>query len=810
MKIASPPDERPRRLGSPGSPWLAWRRSIAALLLPLLLTSGLPLSAQSYDGKTVQAIEWQGLGTLSEETIAYYLGLEVGKPYDAKELDANIKKLWERKLIDDLEVDATAVDGGVKLTVKLVERPVIRSIDYQGLKRVSKSDVLDKVSTSRIQVREGDPMSLGELQRVENLIEEMYKEKGYRFAEARYQVEDVGPNEKRVTFTVDEGGRVRIEDIEFVGNKVYSDIRLRLTMRKTKATNLISRISKHDIYNPATLQEDLGKVRNIYRAAGYKNVVIGEPQVEVKVINPKAPAAKQKRRMFVTLPIDEGQRFKFGDVTIDGNEIYSDERLLKVFQRRKDSWLLAKVVDDGIKAINDAYHNSGYIFARAEPELIERDGNIADLVIKITEGEQFKVGRVEFDGNDRTRDKVLRRELRLQEGDVVSIAGVKNSVTKVNQLGYFKLNEEDPVEIDYDAEDKEVNLVFKGKESERTELQFGGGWSEIDKFFGQFSVNTKNFLGRGEQVGVSVQSGTARDIFDLTYFVPWLLDKPQSLGIRLFNQSLDYRLLNDQERFIRDSQGAVITYGRSFGLFQSASVAYTRAKYDDEQSLLNTAGMLVTVRQEIDSSSFRPFYAYDSRDNPFEPVRGTRFNFGVEYAGGVLGGNNDFWRPTLNFSTFLPVANYPVRSLLAFNLEGGLLRQVGNRGLPFNELYRLGGDNSIRGHAFGSIFARGPNGGPLTDANGFTLGGDRYIQANLEYQFLLGGPFRILAFADAGNVYGVDQKFDLSTIRSTAGIELRVLLPVFGAPLRFIYAFNLDEKPEDRFQRFQFSVGTAF
>src|SRR5205807_10413958 len=188
--------------------------------------------------------------------------------------------------------------------------------------------------------------------------------------------------------------------------------------------------------------------------------------------------------------------------------------------------------------------------ARVEPELVERAGHVADLVVHINEGEQFKVGRIEFSGNDRTRDKVLRREVRLFEGGLVNIAAVKNSVIKINQLGYFKLDEEGPVDFDTNSEKKEVNLVFKGREANRTELQFGGGWSELDGFFGQFGVSTKNFLGRGEQVGVQVQTGKLRDYYDLSYSVPWFMDKPQSVGVRAYKENYDYTLDSANDRYM--------------------------------------------------------------------------------------------------------------------------------------------------------------------------------------------------------------------------------------------------------------------
>jgi outer membrane protein insertion porin family len=796
--------------------WRLGHRALAFALVPLLLLGGLPGRAQGPDpaagvtaaaGQTVEAVDFKGLATLSEETMLFYLGIRPGEPLNADELNANIKQLWSRGLVDDIQVESSpGAAGGVRLTVTVAERPVLRSIDFQGLKRVSRTDIQDKIASQHIRAREGDPMSLGELQRIKGLIEELYKDKGYRFAQANYTVEDVGPNEKRVVFSVDEGDRVRIADIDFEGNEVFSDLRLRLVMKKTKESGLLTRMLKKDVYNPGSLQEDLDKVRDLYRGAGYKNVVLGEPKVEVRAERPNAASAKdQKRRMFLTIPIEEGERWRFGEVTIEGNKTYADQALLRAFQHRQGSWLRSKVIDDGTKAITDLYHNTGYIFAQVEPELVEKGDRVADVVIHVNEGDQYKVGRIEFEGNERTMDKVLRREARLTEGRVVSIGAVRNTITKVNQLGYFKLDQEDPVKIDYDSENKKVNLIFKGEEAERTQLEFGGGWSELDGFFGQFAINTKNFLGRGEQVGLSFQSGRFRDLFDLSYFVPWFLDRPQTLGFRVFDTTLDFDLVssNVNQRLLRDSQGAVVSYGRQLGLFQQLALSYTRSKYRDQSPILLPDGTTTTLTTDLDSSALRPNYVYDSRDNPFESTRGLRFSLSTDYAGGFLGGDSEFLRPEVGLSLFKPVSAYPTRMVFAFNLEGGSIYPRGDSQLSPLDLYYLGGENSVRGHRFRSIFIRDPE-------TGFATGGYKFAQANVEYHFLLGGPFRLLFFADAGNVYGRGQSVDLSDLRYTAGAELRVLVPVFGAPLRFIYAFNLNKDPVDQFEPFQFSIGTSF
>src|SRR5258708_17879721 len=666
--------------------------------------------------------------------------------------------MWERGLVDEVKVDYTPVAGGVKLTITVQERPILRSIDYEGLKRLSKTDVQDKISTQRIRVREGEPLSLGELQRIKSLIEDLYREKGYRFAQARYTVKDLAGNDKKVVFTVDEGDRVRIAKIQFVGNKVIGGMRLRWAMKDTKESNIVTRIMKKDVYDPAKLQEDLDKVRDLYRSEGYKNALLGDAKIEVRAEHPNAAAVKdQKRRMVITVPVEEGDRWKLGQVSLEGNKIYPDAPLMRAFSAKPGAWLRSKVIDDSVKKISDTYHNTGYVFARVEPELVERGNNVADLVVHITEGDQFKVGRIEVSGNDRTRDKGLRREARLFEGGLVNIAAVKNSVIKINQLGYFKLDEEGPVDFDTNSEKKEVNLVFTGREANRTELQVGGGWSEIDGFFIQFSVSTKNFLGRGEQAGVSVQTGRYRKLYDLNYNVPWWLDRPQSIGFRAFDSDLNYQALVNTQ-YIQKSKGIVLTYGRNYGLFNQASLSYTYSRNNESESLLTPIGTTTTSTVPpiylINTSSIKPAWVRDSRANPFEPVRGMRMAASLEYGGGPLGRNDNFLRPDVSFSLFAPVTSRGLRTVFAVNGEIGLLHATTHHTLSPLEFFFIGGENSIRGMRFRSVTVRDSRGIAVLDQFGAGVGGDKFMQYNVEYHFLAGGPFRVLAFADAGNVFG--------------------------------------------------------
>ncbi len=786
--------------------------ALCCALLPVMPSA--QAQPQRFEGLPIVAIEFRGLETLSTDTVEHYLlGVDrgEGRRLDIKELNESVKKLWRRELVDDVQLFVEPEGEGVRLIVRIVERPVLTSIEYLGIKRVSRTDIGEAADRERVSVYESQPLQRGELERLKQVIEDLYKEKGYRFAQVDYTLETAGTGQRRVTFTIDEGDKVRIGDIDFDGNTVFGDWRLRMIMKDTKESSLLTKITKKDIYNPATIDEDLDKVRDLYKKSGYKDVLIAKPELDVTAKRPDAASiADQKRRLAVTVPIEEGERWKLGEITVEGNEVFSKELLLAQFDRPRGGWLRSKVIDDAVESISKIYSSIGYIFATVDSETIEREGNVADVVVHVDESDQFRVGRIEFEGNTKTRDKVLRRELLLQEGRVMNMTAVQNSLLKIRQLNYFALNEEEPVKFDFDGENKTVDLVIQGDEAERTELQFGGGWSEVDGFFGQFSLRTTNFLGRGETVGVSYQSGRQREFYDLEYRIPWFLDRPQSIGFRLFNQEFDARVLTGVD-FEQKYSGASVTYGRSFRGFQSFSMTYSFADVEDVRTLIDpVTGELLRSESVFATSSLRPFWIRNTLDSRFEPNRGMRASLSVEYAGTFLGGDTDYVRPQANLTWFTPVSRQPFKSSFGINLEAGILRTIDDGRIFPQQRFFLGGDDSVRGFRRRSLVVRDTDGNILRDEQGFPLGGDNMLQVNFEYHIQAGGPFRIVLFADAGGVFSEEQSIDTDFFRYSAGVEMRVKVPIFPAPLRFIYASNIDPLPDDQFDSFDFSLSTAF
>lgn len=778
-------------------------------LLMAVLGSASVAWTQDLEGLPIRSIEYRGLTSLPEDSLTFYLGIEVDSPYSALDLNRSIHELWERSLIEDIAVSAEAADGGVALTITVAERPTLRSIEYEGLKRLSRSDIGEEISRNRLRVREGDPLNRGELRRLKRVIEEMYAEKGFRLADAAYRIEEIEADRK-VIFTIDEGDKVRIEDIDFEGNTVYSDRRLRYSMKKTKESGLISRFRKKDIFKEPSLEEDLDSVRAIYQQAGYKNVVLGEPKVEIRAKNPNAATLKQQnRKLYLTIPVEEGARWKLGEITVAGNEKLNGDVILRQFSQPKGGWLRSTVIAEGIETATELYKNSGYLFASIVPELIEKEDQVADVVLLVDEGEQFRVGSIEFTGNTRTRDKVLRRELGIQESLVLNSGALRNSLLRVGQLEFFKVDEDDPVAFDFDQEEKTVDLTIKGEEGDRTELLFGAGFSEIDGFFGQFSFRTRNFLGRGETLGVSVQSGRRQDVFDVSYLIPWFLDRPQSAGIQLFSRSLNFQLLPGQ-RLEQETEGITLTYGRRLGLFSNLSLSFSRFESLDRRPIELPDGEFFTQEFDRTVSSVRALWSRDRRNSRLQPTVGTRYNASLELAGGPLGGTTNFLRARGTYTRYQPITKTGLKTVGAINVEAGAIEPIDNSELFFFDRFYLGGENSVRGFRFRSIWARDAEGNTILDEFGTPVGGDRFLRANAELILLVGGPFRLIGYVDTGGVFITEQEFDIDQMRISSGLELQVNVPLFGAPLRFIYAQNVDPLPDDRFETFQFSIGPSF
>lgn len=806
------------------------RAAKIALACCAAIAAGLGLAAAA-DGPVIRDIVVEGGVTLTVDTVSYYLGLEPEDPLDRELVIEGYRRLWDSGLFEDLSIEAEDHgDGTVTLYVAVTERPFVSTVNFEGNKKLKTTDLKDKLDELGIEIPRNMPLSMAQLSRIESAVKQIYDAEGFRSATVDSKVQDLGKNKREVVYVIDEGAKVKIADIDFVGNQVYSDRKLRGVLDKTKEKGPRYFFGEKIIFTKESWDEDRDNLRDFYQDNGYIDIKVGEPVLDLVAKNPDAETLKKKKyKMFVTIPVEEGEPYILGSFELSGVEVYNSEGLKRAFEVKPGETYNHKVIEKGMEKVRDGYHNTGYVYAYTNETWTRREDedHVVDVTVDVFEGDRFQLGRLEFVGNTNTRDKVLRREFRIGEGQYMNMAIFRASVFKVNALGFWKL-EEEPLDFDFDDEAKRVNVKVKGNEVGRNDVQFGAGYSELDGFFVQGQFNTRNFLGRGNSLGVSLQFGRRSDLYSLSYTEPYFLDRRILLGASIYKSAIDVQQIGFSS-YERETTGLTVSTGLGVGPFSSVS-AIISFQDDFSRFLVTRSGGLGDPTgghippqdiPPIDGAVFErafetftgkihaltPGYNRDSRDDPFDTSRGAAFYARLRLAGMLLGGDFEYVRPELGFTRFIPRGR---RQTLAFHAEGGQFLTVNDSDIPIYERYRLGGDRSLRGIPYFSVLPRTEEGRFFVTPGGSREGGDRYWQFNLEYQFRVGGPVKLVTFFDAGNTYHEEQGWDLNLWRRTTGLEMRIFLPIFQAPIRFIYGYNLDPFPDESDSDFQFSIGTTF
>ncbi len=803
------------------------RAAAVAFVLTVLATG----AAVPQDELIIRDIVIEGGVTLTEDTVSYYLGLMPEDPLDREMISEGFRRLWDSGLFEDVLIEMEEHDDGtVTLYVTVKERPFVTSVEFKGNKKVKDTDLKDKLDERGVDIPRNVPLRMAQLGKIEAAVKEVYDAEGYRSALVDFEVIDISPSKKRVVFNIEEGAKVKIASIDFVGNEVFSDGKLRGALKKTKKKGLFQIFSDKTIYTKESWDEDRDNLRAFYGRHGYIDVKVGEPMIELMAKNPDAETLKKKKfQMHITVPVEEGPPYDLGSFSIEGATIFVPEYMHALFNVTEGERYNRKAIENGMEKVREGYQNAGYVYAYTNEVWQRREGEekVVDVTIDVFEGDRFRLGRLEFVGNTNTREKVLRREFRIAEGQYMNMGIFRASVFKVNALGYWKL-EEEPLDFDFDDENKRVNVNVKGNEVGRNDIQFGAGYSELDGVFVQGQFNTRNFLGRGNSLGVSLQIGRRSDLYSLSYTEPYFLDRRILLGGSIFRSAVDISNAG-LSSYERETTGITISTGLGVGPFSSVS-GIISVQDDFSRFIISRTGGIgdptaghdrpvdippvegVTFDRAFETfegatHAFTPGYNFDSRDDPFDPNRGKAFYGRLRLAGGVLGGDFDYVRPELGYTRFMPLGK---RFTFAIHGEAGQFFTYDDSDIPIYERYRLGGDRSLRGLPYYSVLPRTEEGLYFFSPGGSRLGGDRFWQVNLEYQVRVGGPVKLVAFFDAGNTYVEEQGWDLGLWRRTTGLEMRVFLPIFQAPIRFIYGINLDPFLDEEENDFQFSIGTTF
>jgi outer membrane protein insertion porin family len=830
--------------------------------------------------------EAQGNTSLIDfQTYLYYIQLKSSRPSEGvwvpwdetaeQIVHDDFQRLWNTKFLDNLWIDskdyvfANGVIGKL-ITYNMEERQRVKIVDYVGSKKIEVAKIDEKLKEQDAVIRLDTFIDPGLVRKVEGILRDMLKEKGFQFAEVSHQIQEMpgGPKLVHLTFNLGEGPVVKLRSIDFAGNEKVGDRALKRQMKehkeRTGLTDLVhlpgwilSRIGGKNTFQEAKFDEDAQNVATYYRDKGYIRAVVGNP--EVKVLEDSTD--KKTRWIELRIPITEGQRYRIGSVSVAGNKVVKSDVLEPLFKLKPGEYYSEKSVRKGLEKAREIYGAGGYFEFTGYPDLKASDDPApadtatpdalrpaetvaatgpptVDVTLQMLEGEQYFINRIAFSGNTTTRDNVIRRELRLYENGVFNTEALKDSIRRLNQLGYFKPLEggaDVSVEKAPDATNK-VNVSLKLEEQNRNQLTFGAGVSEFEGFFGQLQFQTANFLGRGESLTLSIQAGSRAQNYSLAFTEPFLFDRNITGGLNVFRT--DFRYIG---QFTQRSTGTVATFGFPLGRgftrmfanysYQQVRVTEISDLYKDPVVLQNNPyladSLLIGQNGQRIISKITPSIVHNTVDNPIFPTSGKRFTASLDLA--ALGGNTHFYKPMLEAVYYwrqLPRLSFGARGQFEYIHAMG-----GTTQLPIFEKLFLGGEYSIRGFDMRMV-------GPQTDT-GVVLGGNKSLLFNFEELISIAGPVRLVFFYDAGQVQPGPElvrppvfvpiggetsttiksgsSFRMADFRTSTGAEIRFFMPVLNVPFRLIFAYNPQREgvrnnqylPQKAFQ-FRFAVGSTF
>jgi len=742
-----------------------------SLLLLLVLYPSWRAAAAISPGTLVRDIEIRGNRRTQEATIRFYLKTEVGKPYVPQTLSEDIKRLYALRTFDDIQVLAEDVPDGIRLIITVVEKPAVRNVTFEGNRYIDAAEI-----RKRLLLKERSTFARNLLNDTVTALQKYYREEGYYFAHISPEVTEVADNQVDILLRITEGKKIYISRIRFTGNKGFTDSELRNAVQLKEYTlPVISGSSA--LYKPETLRVDLQLLENVYQNNGYINVQIGEPIVEIN---------REAGGIVITVPITrEGEQFKVGKVTLTGDNVFKEEELRQKVRLTTGEIYSREAVRRDIMGLTDAYADRGYAFADVTPTVsIDQAARVVNLSFTTRPGSKVYIGRIDIVGNERTRDQVIRREMRLDEGELYSATRLQRSRQRLVNLQYFE-----EVKIDTKRRGEEELMDLEVEVAERSTGQFtaGIGFSSIENVVFTASVTQSNLFGRGQSVSLSARIGSLSQDFVLDFQEPYLFGRPINAGVSVFRRSSDF------QTFKSTRTGTALTLGRALGEYTRTSVTYNYEIL--EISDLDPGASELLRQQEGTSytSSITPRIVWDSRDNQFDPAGGSLQAFEVTGAG--LGGTNRFYKVIGSTTWYFPLPE----GLTGF-VRGrfGIGDGFAGKELPASERFFLGGATSIRGFEFRDI---GPK-----DARGNPLGGTSFLQFNLEVGRSFGRLLRLVTFLDAGNVYNPGNQFDFGNVRRSAGVGFRLITPL--GPIRLDYGFKLDRQRGEKLGALGFLLGS--
>jgi outer membrane protein insertion porin family len=684
--------------------------SIFIGLSALLAAPSITSAQQPTQQRTVEDVQVIGNRRLRREDILYYVQVRPGDTFSEAQIQRDLQTILSLLFFDKVQSRVYTEEGprgGVVVIFEVKELPIIRDLQFDGLHSVAESDVLKAFRERRVGVSKESVYDPVKARNAVRVIKELLAEGGHPNATVEQRREDISQTSIGLTFVITEGERVRVMDIQFEGNQVFSDKALRGQMQYVKEAGLITRFQSKDILHRAKLDFDLRKVDNYMRSKGYLQARHGEPRVEGIgkrrtgfPVLPLPLLSSVDEGLRITVPISEGKLFRLGELKIEGNSIFSEAQIRSVIGLNKgdvaNGEKIGKALYENLKKF---YGAQGFIEYTAElnPSFKDNPQNpnegIADFVVTIDEGKQFTLSRLEFIGNTFTRDNVLRREVLINEGDIYNQNAWEYSIIKLNQLGYF-----DPIDKDKDADFRtdadlaQVNINLKVSEKGRQQISFNGGLSGIGGSFFGLDYSTNNLLGRGEILSLQLAAGNRQKSFQFSFTEPYIKDRPITAGFSIFafqqqffgegtllsqnvnaiqgviGTGLDSFNVSEENLFTRTSYGASLFLSaplsefyrkRPFTQFSRVGMSYQISQTSVKDPKVNESGNqntfipVVYSQPNIITSRVTGTFTYDTRNASVDPTQGRELSLALALAG--LGGDVRTYAPTISYSQFFAV-----------------------------------------------------------------------------------------------------------------------------------------------------------
>jgi outer membrane protein insertion porin family len=724
----------------------------------------------------VLALEVSGNNRIEADAIKRVVKTQPGDIYNLKNLSADLKAIYAMGYFDDIQIEAETRPAGKIITFKIKEKPTLRKVRFSGVGMAYDPEEVEEVVTAK----RGSILNINVIQDDIDRIIEMYKEKNYHNVKVDYKIYDLKDNQADLEYNIDEGKKFKIEKIQFEGNKAFSDKKLKKQMATSEA-NIFSWLTSAGNLDENNLEQDATRLAIFYKNNGYIQARVGGPQVKFV-----------ENEIEITVKIVEGPQFKVGKVDLTGDFLIPKEELLASLEITQEEFFNREILQNDVLYLTDLYSNEGYAYADVAPIVNDNlDKKIVDITLDIQKGKPVHFEEIIISGNTKTRDKVIRRELRVYEQELFSSQRLKRSIRNLHRLDFFE-----DVKVDTTKGSSEDKMALKIGVTEKSTGAFslGAGYGNVESVFGVASIAQRNLFGRGQKLELKATVGGVTQNVNLSFTEPYINDIPLSGSLLFYNWQYDY------DDYDKDSWGAGIKL--SYPLFDytrgSLGYIYDWAKITNVQE--GAPNSIWELQGETIKSSITPMLSYDSRDNTFVPTKGSKHSVSYEFAG--IGGDIGFMKYIGKTSWYLPLF---WKFTLAPHAEGGYVNKTKEKVLPDYEKFYMGGIGSMRGFDRDDLAPQ--------DNDGNSIGGDKYVQFNLNLTFPLlkeQGVYGNLFF-DTGKVYGDKEKieFDPSDLRQSAGLGFAWMSPM--GPIRLEYGWILDPEDSDHGGgKWEFSMASAF